>query len=231
MANPTAPLQKRSVETLGRIVSATEELLRTKSFEEITIREIVGKAGCPIASFYARFKSRDDLLPHLYESYNKRINPSMLSKIEKLSAENLDLGGAVESCVDLIIESYTRDRWLMREVALFARRNPQAIGTDARRERSGMHTRAAELFATYKKQIRHKNPVRAAEVGIFIVASVARETILFGAASHAAATGLTQAALRHSLIHTLHSFLTQPCASPHLCCSSSLRRSPGSPKA
>ncbi len=220
----TPPLQARSAQTLERIVEATEALLRTKSLEEITIREIVRKAKCPIASFYARFKSKDDLLPHLYERYDARVGPSVKARIDAAEFGKRDLREAVEMCVDLIIDMYSRDKWLMREVALFARRNPAAIGAEARRSRSGMHAQAATMFGQFKKEIRHRDPVRAGEVGIFLVASIGREAILFGAAPHAAATGLSSVALRHTLVHTLFSFLTTQCESPHLCCSPASRR-------
>ncbi len=227
MAKPTRispPLQERSAKTLERIVEATEVLLRTKSLEQVTIREIVQRAKCPIASFYARFKSKDDLLPHLYERYDARIGPEIQAKISSVDLESLDLPTAVDLCVELIIDSYSRDKWLMREVALFARRNPGAIGKDVRRKRSGLHTRAAEVFASFAGEIRHRNPVRAAEVGIFLVSSVARETVLFGEAPHATATALSREALHATLVHTFLSFLRTPCASPHLCCSPPSRR-------
>lgn len=217
------PLQERSARTLERIVEATEELLRTKSLEDVTIREIVRKAKCPIASFYARFKSKDDLLPHLYERYDARVGPALEAKMAGIDPDSIDMEKSIEFCVDLIIDSYSREKWLMREVALFARRNPGAIGGETRSKRVGMHVKTASFFARFAKDIKHQNPVRAAEVGIFIVASIARETILFGQAPHAAATALSTRALRFTLIHTLHSFLTTPCESPHLCCSPSRR--------
>ena len=227
MAKPTRispPLQERSAKTLERIVEATEELLRTKSLEQVTIREIVQRAKCPIASFYARFKSKDDLLPHLYERYDARIGPEIQSKIASVDVESLDLSTAVEICIELIIDSYSSDKWLMREVALFARRNPGAIGKDVRTKRSGLHARVAQVFASFASEIRHKDPVRAAEVGIFLVSAVARETVLFGEAPHATVTALSRDALHATLVHTFLSFLRTPCASPHLCCSPPSRR-------
>lgn len=221
MANPriSPPLQERSAKTLERIVEATEDLLKTKSFEEVTIRDIVRKAKCPIASFYARFKSKDDLLPHLYERYDARVGPSVSAKIHAVDIRKIDLPKAVELCVDLIIDSYARDKWLIREVALFARRNPDAIDSNTRKKRAGLHSSSAQMFEVFSKDIKHKDPVRAAEVGIFMVASIARESILFGAAPHAATTALSIEQLRFTLTHTLLSFLRTPCASPHLCCS------------
>ena len=219
----TPPLQERSARTLERIVEATEDLLRTKSFELVTVRDIVRRAKCPIASFYARFKSKDDLLPHLYERYDARVGPAISAKMAAVDITTIDLETAAELCIDLIIDSYSSDKWLMREVALFARRNPGAIGGDMRKKRAGLHARAAALFAVFAKEIRHKDPVRAAEVGIFIVSAVGREAILFEGAPHAATTGLTHDQLRFSLVHTFLSFLRTPCASPHLCCSPSRR--------
>jgi AcrR family transcriptional regulator len=217
------PVQERSARTLERIVEATEDLLRTKSFESVTVRDIVQRAKCPIASFYARFKSKDDLLPHLYERYNARVGPSINAKIAAIDVGDIDLRKAVELCVDLIVDSYSGDKWLMREVALFARRNPGAIDADTRKQRTGMHAHAASFFARFARDIEHKDAVRAAEVGIFLIAAVARESILFGQAPHASATALSAKALRATLIHTLYSFLTTPCESPHLCCLPSRR--------
>ena len=217
------PLQERSARTLERIVEATEELLRTKSFETVTVRDIVQKAKCPIASFYARFKSKDDLLPHLYERYDARVGPAINAKISAIDLGSIDLQKAVEIGVDLTVDSYTREKWLMREIALFARRNPGAIGPDVRERRVGLHARPATFFAAFAKDIKHKDPVRAAEVGIFLISAIARESILFGEAPHAAVTALSQRALRATLIHTFYSFLTTPCASPHLCCLPSRR--------
>ena len=217
------PLQERSARTLERIVEATEELLRSKSLDDVTIREIVHKAKCPIASFYARFKSKDDLLPHIYERYDARVGSSIDARIAAIDITNIDFQKSIEFCVDLIIDSYSRDKWLMREVALFARRNPGAIGADTRKQRVGMHVKAASFFARFAKDIEHRDAVRAAEVGIFMVAAIAREAILFGQAPHASATALSTRALRFTLIHTLYSFLTTPCESPHLCCLPSRR--------
>jgi AcrR family transcriptional regulator len=223
MVTVSPPVQERSQRTLERIVQATEDLLRTKSFESVTVRDIVQKAKCPIASFYARFKSKDDLLPHLYERYNARVGPSIEAKVAAIDSKAIDLRKAVELGVDLIIDSYSREKWLLREIALFARRNPGAIGSATRSDRKGMHARTAGFFAIFAKEIRHKDAVRAAEVGIFLVSSIARESILFGEAPHATATALSTKALRATLIHTLYSFLTTPCASPHLCCLPSRR--------
>jgi AcrR family transcriptional regulator len=53
-----APQQARSQETLDRFLEATEELLREKNFDEITIADIVARADRTVGSFYARFDDK-----------------------------------------------------------------------------------------------------------------------------------------------------------------------------
>jgi len=52
------PQQARSQETLDRFLEATEQLLREKPFDDITIAEIVDRAGRTVGSFYARFDDK-----------------------------------------------------------------------------------------------------------------------------------------------------------------------------
>lgn len=53
-----APQQARSQETLERFLEATEQLLREKPFDEITIADIVARADRTVGSFYARFDDK-----------------------------------------------------------------------------------------------------------------------------------------------------------------------------
>lgn len=60
-----APKQKRSQITLDKILTATEKLLETAEFEEITIEQIARTAGVAVGTVYTRFANKDDLLPFL----------------------------------------------------------------------------------------------------------------------------------------------------------------------
>ena len=212
------PAQKRSRATRDRIFAATLELLRDKPFDSITVREIVTKAGCPIASFYSRFNSKDEVLTSLYDRHNRRLHVHMLGQLHSIHPGTHSYRAAVAGSVDTILGYYTRHALLLREVTLFARRQPDAIGAPSLEIREMVHRWATAVFRPYANRIRHKDPVRAAGVGIFITAAAARERILFGGVHDSYGTDLSEAALRHSLIHALHSFLTRPCAAPHLCC-------------
>ena len=66
--------QGRSRQTLERILRATRELLQEKEFEEITVAEIVQQAQSSCGAFYARFPSKEALLPALYDAYSRSLS-------------------------------------------------------------------------------------------------------------------------------------------------------------
>ena len=49
------PKQRRSQQTLERILLTAEELLREKCFDDVSVAEIAARARSSSGSFYARF--------------------------------------------------------------------------------------------------------------------------------------------------------------------------------
>ena len=213
------PQQSRSQETLDRIVDATATLLQERPFEDVTIRDIVRRARCPIGSFYARFKSKDDLLPYLYERYDSGLDGRVSAKVDAIPSHTLSLRELCLGGVDLIVNEYVERRWLMREMALYARRHPNALPPEIIARRAEVHARPVALFLRLRDEIAHPNPARAVEVGLFTTSGAARDAILFGEAPHATITRISVDALKAVLAHSLHHFLVQPCPPPHACCS------------
>jgi len=63
---PTHPAkQERSRQTLRRLLDATSTLLQNKSFDDISITEIVESADSSVGAFYARFKDKEGILEQL----------------------------------------------------------------------------------------------------------------------------------------------------------------------
>ena len=80
----TPPTQLRGQATLQRILRSTEELLTRKPFHLITLGEIVRKARTNTGSFYARFSSKEAVLPLLYERHMARVEATQIRKIQKI---------------------------------------------------------------------------------------------------------------------------------------------------
>lgn len=72
MATPTEPLirpplQRRSQESLERVLQAGFEVLREQGMDGLTLQEVSRRAGVSIGSIYARVASREALIMAIYE--------------------------------------------------------------------------------------------------------------------------------------------------------------------
>jgi AcrR family transcriptional regulator len=61
------PLQRRSQESLERVLQAGFELLKADGFEGFTLQAVSKRAGVSIGSIYARVPSREALIMAIYE--------------------------------------------------------------------------------------------------------------------------------------------------------------------
>lgn len=61
------PLQRRSQESLERVLQAGFDVLREQGFEGFTLQEVSRRAGVSIGSIYARVASREALIMAIYE--------------------------------------------------------------------------------------------------------------------------------------------------------------------
>lgn len=68
-------INPKSQKALDKIVASYLDLLNLKSYEKITIKEIMGNAGVARSVFYSHFKTKDDvfnyLIDHLFYSFLK----------------------------------------------------------------------------------------------------------------------------------------------------------------
>src|SRR3954471_15362992 len=126
-AHVQAPLQDRSRRTLENIGRAVEDLLATRSFDDISVNDIVRRARCSIGSFYARFESKDDLLPYLYERYDADLRPRIQARSAPSEWQHLSFRETVALVVGHTVDMFLERRHLLRAVALLARTTPTAV--------------------------------------------------------------------------------------------------------
>jgi AcrR family transcriptional regulator len=204
-----APRQDRSKRTLEAILEATEALLEERSFEEISIAEIIVKAGSSTGSFYARFSSKDALLPALYERYHAGL-PERVAEIRRglaRKAQSLDV--LCSHIVDAFATSFEGRRVnLMRAMSMYARARSDEI-RDLARQRTGLHEELVGLFEPYRAQIRHTDWRHAVRTALFIAGTSVREALLFPGAPFAAATRQPANRFKAAAADMLFSYLTQ----------------------
>ncbi|HJU66233.1 MAG TPA: helix-turn-helix domain-containing protein [Gemmatimonadaceae bacterium] len=207
-AGHVVPKQERSSRTLDRIVRAAEELLAQRPFEEITIADIVRRSRSSIGSFYARFDSKEALLPYLYDRYDRELRDRLAPRLDPSTWQGLDLRTMCRRGVALMVDMYRERQWLLRAVALYARAHPERLGADVRQRRKAMHDEQAALFRPHVASITHSAAEKSVAFGLFVVASACRERILFSASPHASATRITDEQLKQELADMLYYYLT-----------------------
>jgi AcrR family transcriptional regulator len=203
-----SPAQARSQETVELFARAAEELLAGRSFEEITVQDIVGRAGRPIGSFYARFASKEALLPYLYQRYHDGLESAFATRLGRVDWENLELDATVEQLVGAMMGMFTDRPWLIRALALFSRARPEALPADLVIQRRRVYDLAVAILARHGQRIRHPDSEAAIRFGLFVVNAVAREKLLFAEAPHSRVTPVSRATLRRELTRTLTAYLT-----------------------
>jgi AcrR family transcriptional regulator len=204
------PLQLRSRETLERVAAATERLLEERTFEEITIGDILREARCSSGSFYARFAGKDALLPFLYERYDAQLRPRIEARLAGAPWRELGFREACAVLVRGMLEMYLERRNLMRALALYARTHPDTFSDAFYQQRREVQELPLAILRPFLDQVPHPLPEAALRMGFFVVACVAREKLLFAEAPHAAVTPVTVDGLTRELTHVLHSYLSTP---------------------
>jgi AcrR family transcriptional regulator len=204
----TEPVQERSRRTLERIVRATEQLLETKSFDDIGVDDIARRARCSTGSFYARFKGKDALLPYLYERYDAELRPRIAARMKSIDWKSLSLRQTCDLITGGTVDMYAERRHLLRAMALFARSQPKSIGDATRDQRVGLHDGFAALLTPHLRDLSADVALERSRTGLFIVMAAARDKILFGDAPHASATPLSLDHLKSELSRALFGYLT-----------------------
>lgn len=183
------PAQQRARGTMDRIVAATQRLLRTHRFEDITIAEIVSEADTSTGSFYARFGSKDALLPYLYARYNADTAAATadLGKGGGLNAPSLR--EAVATLIDLVREGPVRMDQLVRTMTLYARSHSDRLPPSA-------FVRSNQFFdivgGLFKPHLKAPHADRRARFAAFAAATLLREYRFFPDAPLAKTLALSQ---------------------------------------
>jgi AcrR family transcriptional regulator len=202
------PVQSRSRETLERLLDAAEALLHERPFEAVSVADIVRRAGSSVGSFYARFASKEALLPAIYDRYDAEFRTLADELIADVSRTGLSLAEICRTTVSHIVRWYGTRRWLMRAIALHVRTTPEQVPASARDHRATVQESWIAAFLARSDEIRHPDPRKRVEVGLLMVVAAVRERMVFSEAPHADTVTVPDHELEEELSHALYVYLT-----------------------
>jgi AcrR family transcriptional regulator len=184
------PTQARSRETFGAILSATEELLQSRSFEEIGVADIIRSAAVSTGSFYARFASKDALLPVLYQRYEHQLTERSERLVREISAA-VTLLDACTAIVRALAATFENNLNLMRAMTSLARAEPSAARPPSS-ERRQIHHDIENAMLRFRGGAASEAVRQAVGAAQFMAVCMLREAILFPNAPFASATGVRE---------------------------------------
>ncbi len=174
-----APLQQRSEKTLQRILDATEEILESKSFPEITVSEIVRKARSSVGVFYARFPDKLALLHLLDDRFTAEAEETVRRELEERSWDGRTLEEVSRELIAFLCGIHRRKRGVLRSIILQVRANPDRHFQENGRRLTKVAERIADFLGRSRKESNHPRPEEAFRLALVMVMATIRETVLF----------------------------------------------------
>ena len=197
------PKQKRAAETLERILVAAEAMLADGLFEAMTMASLAERAGIAVGTIYTRFKTKDDLLPVLFERHNQAV----VRQVEALAAE-LAEGRSIEARMATVIRFavayHVEHLGLLRALTHFVRSHPESASAQVMAERQGQYRAIAGLVAGPRSSAARRAQV---EFALGVVNSVCRDQVLFHEVSPSA-RGKSATELQRRLVDLIQPQLT-----------------------
>ncbi len=179
------PRQRRSHESLERILDAAESLIRERGFDNMTIAEVVHRSGSSVGSIYSRFNNKLGLLEAVQVRYHARVQNAIFAAFSGEHPKDETLGEAVVRIVRVLSEHILSDPRLFQAFVVQAVFDP---GLRARGERANAERRekVVEILLRHRAQIAHPDPELAARWVYSMLMAALRERITYGEAGELA---------------------------------------------
>lgn len=145
-AGVVAPKQSRGHETQTRLIDACLRLVEDRPFEQISIADIAAEADMSVGNFYRRFRSKEAILPDLFDAYETRYAAfsTGLEQVEDFGHPDLDV--RVRALVHNTMALFRENRGLIRSLSLFSQLHPNLVPPAALERRGQLLNRMGELF-------------------------------------------------------------------------------------
>lgn len=193
------PTHRKGRESQDRIVNATLALIETTPFDQLTIASIMKQAGMAVGTFYRRFKTKEGVLPFVFNAYDDLFE-GWVRGFENQNPANAD--EMIELVVRRTAKLFSENAGLIRTVHLYDRLHPEMRKiTTVRR---GL---ADSLGAVMAKDFDHptKDDKIRGKMAMMTMVSVMTEHYLYRTHSTAGPADLSNRMVQDLLIRMLKS--------------------------
>ena len=174
-----APKQARSEQTLYRILDAAEALIQEKGMADVSIPEIVRRAGSSVGGFYARFQTKDELLRALEERFLQRLDERVAELADPGHWGRASTDQVVASCMNELVSTY-REEHNMIQAFLARAATDVGIRDEGMRFRQRVSSRISGLLLTRREELSHPEPEIAIDLGVQLAFGLMLQNVIFG---------------------------------------------------
>ena len=199
------PRQRRSQESLERILDAAESLIRERGFDDMTIAEVVLRSGSSVGSIYGRFNNKLGLLQAVQVRYHARVQNGIFAAFSGDHPSDESLMEAVARMVGVLSHHVLADPELFRAFVLQAVFDP-GVRAQGERTSAARREKVVEILMSHRDEIRHPDPEQAARWLYSTLMAALRERVIYGEKAELAG-GFADEVLIAELTRTTTSYL------------------------
>ncbi len=167
------PQQRRSRESLERILRAGARVLADRGYDGFTIGEVSRKAKVSVGSVYGRFESKDALVYEIHRRLLERLTPPAIPDAAA------DLRSGVERAVRRLADSTDSERELLRAFMLRGPVDARIAAQGSEASQAVGRAFKATLLA-HRGEIGHANPELATDISYRMVYDVLGRHVMYG---------------------------------------------------
>jgi AcrR family transcriptional regulator len=174
---PRPPRQRRSRESLERMLAAGVQLLGETDYDGLTLGALSRRANVSVGSIYARFGSKDELFLALQERIQARLRDEQAAGFAAIA--HADPAATVTAAVEVLAGATRRHCAVLRVLMVRS-----AIDERTRASGSQAASGVADLFAAcvlrHRDAIAHPDPELAVDMAYRMVFSTLARRVIFG---------------------------------------------------
>jgi len=167
-AHARAPKQGRSRQSFERIIERTIDLLRERSYDQITLAEICERSGVSTGSLYGRVAGKDELLRAVQVLFLERMAEQFNTEAERIAREARGLAQVVPAVVASLGNILKDNASVLRSFMLRSAIDAE-IAAAGKKSFVENHGKFIALLKACSKEIRHPQPDRAIDSSMQLI--------------------------------------------------------------